>query len=118
MKLGLDEAELALVVAGFKPSASMYAPVAVGTATGLRRNELLALRVTDFNEEKKTLRIERALEQTKKFGIRFKPPETKRGYRTIDLDDGTVKILVAERAKCQRLLAGIHQRRFDADVRE
>jgi integrase len=59
---GLDEAELAQVIAGFKPSASMFAPVAVDAATGLRRNELLALRVTDFNEEKKTLKIERALE--------------------------------------------------------
>ncbi len=31
--------------------------------------------LTDLNEEKKTVRIERALEQTKKFGIHFKPPK-------------------------------------------
>jgi integrase len=100
---GLDEAQLKEVVAGFKTSASMYAPVAVDAATGLRRNELLALRLTDLNEEKKTLRIERALEQTKKFGIRFKPPKTKRGYRTIDLDDGTFEILMKEKERLQRL---------------
>jgi hypothetical protein len=34
----------------------------------------LALRWTDFDAEKKTLRIERAWEQTKKFGLRLKPP--------------------------------------------
>jgi hypothetical protein len=49
--------------------------------------------LTDLNEEKKTVRIERALEQTKKFGIHFKPPKTKRGYRTIDLDDGIFALL-------------------------
>jgi integrase len=41
------------------------------------------------------------------FGIRFKPPKTKRGFRTIALDDGTVAILAAERSKWLRLAAGI-----------
>ncbi|WP_197086818.1 site-specific integrase [Bradyrhizobium sp. LTSPM299] len=104
---GLDEKELAALVAGFRPSASMFAPVAVDAATGLRRNELLALRWSDLNEETKKVRIERALEQTKKFGIRVKPPKTKRGFRTIDLDDGTIGILLAERSRYQRLMAGI-----------
>jgi integrase len=75
--------------------------------TGARRGELLALRWTDLNTEKKTLRIERALEQDKKHGIRVKPPKTKRGYRTIDLDATTVALLVAERKCHQRLMAGI-----------
>jgi integrase len=44
-----------------------------------RRNELLALRWTDLDEEKKTLRIERAWEQTDKFGLRLKPPKTSAG---------------------------------------
>jgi integrase len=87
--------------------------VALAAACGARRNELLALRWTDLDAEKKRLRIERALEQTKKFGIRVKPPKTKRGYRTIDLDDSTLGILLAERAKCQRLISGIPA---DADI--
>jgi integrase len=68
---------------------------------------LLALRWTDLDPVAKKLRIERALEQTKKFGIRVKPPKTKRGFRTIDLDDSTVNILLIERGKYQRLMAGI-----------
>jgi len=90
---GLTETELARLIAGFKPS-SIYPIVVLAAATGARRNELLALRWSDLDADKKTLRIERALEQTKKFGIRIKPPKTKRGFRTIDLDDGTIAVLL------------------------
>jgi integrase len=103
---GLSEAELAALVAGFKPS-SLYPIVALAAATGARRNEILALRWTDLDLEKKTLRIERAWEPTKKFGLRLKPPKTARGLRTIDLDEGTVTLLVALRETHQRLSAGI-----------
>jgi integrase len=81
--------------------------VALATASGARRNELLALRWSDLDTEGKTLRIERAWEQTKKFGLRLKPPKTKRGLRTISLDDGTIKTLLAERGRHQRIHAGI-----------
>jgi integrase len=104
---GLDEAELAALVAGFKPSASHYPVVATAAATGARRNELLALRWPDLDEGKKTLRIERAWEQTKKFGLRLKPPKTRRGLRTISLDAATVTMLIAERATHLRIQAGI-----------
>ncbi|MEH2501558.1 integrase [Bradyrhizobium sp. AZCC 1578] len=104
---GLEETELAALIAGFKASSSLFCIVALAAASGARRNELLALRWTDLDIEKKKLRIERALEQTKKFGIRIKPPKTKRGFRTIDLDDATLAILLVERAKHQRLLSGV-----------
>jgi integrase len=103
---GLDEAQLAALIAGFKRS-SLFSVVALAAATGARRNELLALRWTDLDPDKKTLRIERAWEQTKKFGLRLKPPKTKRGFRTIELDDGTINILLAERRSYQRFQAGI-----------
>jgi len=101
---GLEETELAVLVAGFKPS-SLYPVVALAAATGARRNELLALRWNDLDAQKKTLRIERAWEQTKKFGLRLKPPKTKRGLRTISLDDTTISMLVAERERHQRIQA-------------
>jgi integrase len=101
---GLDEAELATLVAGFRPS-PLFPIVALATASGARRNELLALRWSDLDTV--GLRIERAWEQTKKFGLRIKPPKTKRGLRTISLDDGTVKTLLAERERHQRIHAGI-----------
>jgi len=103
---GLSETELAALVEGFKQS-SIYPVVQLAAACGARRNELLALRWSDVDWSKKTLRIERQLEQTKKFGVRVKSPKSKRGFRTIDLDDATVAMLRAEHAKHQRWLAGI-----------
>lgn len=103
----LDEGQLAELVAGFRPSATMYAPVAVDAATGARRNELLAFRWTDLDVEAKALRVQRALEVTKKFGTRLKPPKTERGKRTIALDDATMGILLKERDRHLRMLAGV-----------
>lgn len=103
---GLEEAELAALIAGFK-SSTLYPVVALAAASGARRNELLALRWSDLDASTKTLRFERALEQTKKFGIRVKPPKTKRGLRTIDLDDAIIGVLLAERERHQRFVAGI-----------
>jgi integrase len=112
---GLDEAELARLIAGFEPS-SLYPVVALAAATGARRNELLALRWTDLDAEKKTLRIRRAWEQTKKFGLRLKPPKTKRGLRTIDLDDATVAMLLKEMERHQRIAAGIPDSAVGVDL--
>ncbi|MBR1249182.1 site-specific integrase [Bradyrhizobium sp. AUGA SZCCT0169] len=103
----LEQADLATLVTGFRASATMYAPVAVDAATGARRNELLAFRWTDLDVEKKTLRVERALEMTKKFGIRVKLPKTKRGLRTIALDDVSLTILLEEKERQLRIYAGI-----------
>lgn len=103
---GLTEVELAALIGGFKTS-TIFPIVALAAATGARRNEILALRWSDLDTEKKTLRIERAWEPTKKFGLRLKPPKTARGLRTIDLDDATVAMLVCVRETLQRLAAGI-----------
>jgi len=93
---GLTETELAALITGFK-SSTIFDIVVLAAATGARRNEILALRWTDLDTEKKTLRIERAWEPTKKFGLRLKPPKTARGLRTIDLDDATVVAAQAAR---------------------
>lgn len=103
---GLTEAELATLISGFK-SSSIFPIVVLAAATGARRNEILALRWTDLDTEKKTLRIERAWEPTKKYGLRLKPPKTARGLRTINLDDGTISVLIKERETHQRLSAGV-----------
>ena len=104
--VALDETELATLVNGFEPS-SLYPIVALTAATGARRNEMLAFRWSDFDAAKKTIRVERALEVTKKFGIRYKPPKTWRGLRTIALDDGSASLLLKQRETHQRLLAGL-----------
>lgn len=60
-------------------------PIAVlGLATGMRRGEMLALRWGDINFDAGKVRVERSLEQTKA-GLRFKPPKTKKGRRSISI---------------------------------
>jgi integrase len=81
--------------------------VVLAAGTGMRRNELLALRWTDLDTEKKTLRIERAWEQTKKYGLRLKPPKTRRGLRTIGIDDALIALLLKEKERHQRIKASI-----------
>jgi integrase len=103
---GLDETELATLIAGFTTS-SLYPVVALAAATGARRNELLALRWTDIDFDEKTIRIDRAWEQTKMFGLRLKPPKTRRGLRTIEVDDSTITVLRCEKARCQRIMTGV-----------
>jgi len=72
--------------------------------TGCRRNEGLALRWGDLDAAKKTLRIERALEETKVHGLRFKGPKKKDHKRTITIDDDLIAVLAAEREKHQRIV--------------
>jgi integrase len=84
--LALDADELRKVVEGFRGTA-LFEIVAVAGLTGARRNEILALRWTDFDTSERSLRIERALEETKEAGLTFVPPKTKRGLRTFVIDD-------------------------------
>jgi integrase len=103
--IALDEADLTKLVTGFK-SSSIFALVALIAATGMRRNEALALRWSDLDVEKKTIRIERAWESTSK-GMTLKGPKTERGLRTIDLDDGIVALLLKQKEQQQRKRAGV-----------
>jgi integrase len=87
---------------------TIYPILALGLATGARRGELLALRIKDFNSENSTVRIERALEQTKG-QLRFKAPKTKHGKRTVMIPPPIVAELKAHIMKVQerRLLLGM-----------
>ena len=105
--VALSEPDLKTLVTGFKPLTSIYPIVALTAAIGARRNEVLAFRWVDFDSDKKTIRMERALEVTKKFGTRYKPPKTWRGLRTVALDDGSVAMLLQLREAHQRLCAGV-----------
>jgi integrase len=67
--------------------AALFALISVAAFTGARRNEILALRWSDLDDDAQTLRIERALEVTKKYGARFKGPKKERHKRTIRIDD-------------------------------
>jgi integrase len=60
---------------------------------GLRLGEVLALRWSNVDLDRKVLRVVEALEQTKRFGIRFKTPKSKAGTRDITLPDILVDAL-------------------------
>ena len=53
-----------------------------------------------------TLRIERSLEESKQ-GTRFKEPKRASHKRTIQIDDPLIRVLLAEREKHLRIVAGI-----------
>ena len=102
----LDEDQLRDVVQGFRNSAH-FPFVAVAAFTGARRNEILGLQCVDLNVAHKTLRIERAVEDTKKFGLRLKEPKNARHKRTIAIDDDLAALLSAEIEKLKHIVAGV-----------
>jgi integrase len=104
--VALDDEQLRKLLTGFKAH-PLHAIVATAAFTGARRNEVLALRWSDLDVQKKTLRIERALEETNAHGIRFKGPKSEKHKRTITIDDDLLTLLIAEREKHLRLVAGV-----------
>jgi len=66
-------------------SRSLYLIAALGLATGMCRNELLALHWQDVDLDAASLTVNLSLEYIRKHGLRFKAPKTKRGRRTITL---------------------------------
>jgi integrase len=104
--VALDDNQLRKLVQGFKGS-PLFAVVSTAAFTGARRNEILALRWSDLDPQKKELRIERAIEDTKTHGIRFKGPKKESHKRTITIDDDLLALLLAEREKHLRIVAGV-----------
>jgi integrase len=104
--IALDDDQLRTLVRGFKGSA-LFPIVSVAAFTGMRRNEVLALRWSDLDVQNKTLRVERSIESTLKHGLRFKGPKTERSKRTIIIDDGLIALLLSVKDRHLRLKAGV-----------
>jgi integrase len=96
----------------------LYLIASLGLATGMRRNEMLALRWRDVDLDGARLTVAQALEQTKAHGIRIKSPKTKHGRRTISLPAHIVAELRQHwRAQQeQRLALGLGRAGDDAPV--
>jgi integrase len=69
--------------------------------TGCRRGEVLALRWKDVNWSGSRACIERSVEKTKKGGLRFKSPKTKKGRRNVSISPWLLAELRAHRARQQ-----------------
>jgi integrase len=102
----LEADHLRALVQGFRGS-SLFPIVAVAAHTGARRGEILALRWDDLDVAAKTLRIERAVDETSAHGLRIKDPKTERGKRTIRIDDDLIALLLTERDRHLRIVAGV-----------
>jgi integrase len=84
-------------------SSSLYLPCLVGFTTGLRRGELLALKVGDLEGDR--LHVRHSLEQSSQ-GLRMKAPKTTAARRTLPLLPMTVDALAKQRrARSQAKLA-------------
>jgi integrase len=104
--VALDETQLRKLIVGFSDH-PLHAIVNVAAFTGARRSEILALRWEDFDPEARTLRIERSIEHTRRAGLQIKGPKSERGKRTIEIDAGLATLLLAERDRALRLVAGV-----------
>jgi integrase len=102
----LDRDQMRALLEGFRGS-FLFPIVATLALTGARRSEVLALQWKDLDVANKTLRIERAIEQTLKYDLAIKEPKTKRGKRTIAIDDDLIALLCSEREKLLRVYVGV-----------
>jgi integrase len=103
--IALEQEKIAALVEGFRGS-TLFDLTFLVAFTGVRREEALALRWSDFDPSAKTLRIERALGYTPKFGLQFKVPKSKRSRRTVTIDDTLVALLRRMRERYQRIVVG------------
>jgi len=86
----------------------LYPVAALALGSGMRRGELCGLSWGALDLDFGTIRVERSLEETAR-GLRFKPPKTRHGYRTISLAATTIEVLRAHRRQQleYRLLLGL-----------
>ena len=73
----IDQAETAWLLCAAEGT-RLYIPIMLAVAAGLRRGEILPLQWTHVNLTTGAMRIQRAVEETKQFGIRFKEVKGKR----------------------------------------
>ena len=114
----LTPAQIQAVLDTLRDQPLLYPIVATALGTGLRRSELLALRWSDIDLDRATLRVGRALEQTTRGGLVFRQPKTRHGKRSISLPPSTVTVLREHRVTQleQRLTLGLGKAPTDALV--
>jgi len=89
----------------------LYIPLLLAVSTGMRRNEILALRWADVDLDAGRLSVRQNLEKSKS-GVAFKAPKTAKGRRPIDLSPSVVAALrrhYGEQARMRRLLGARYQ---------
>jgi integrase len=106
----LDEEHVAQLLTLAKGT-SLYVPILLAVAAGLRRGEILAVRWNDIDLDRGTLAVRQSLEQTKA-GLQFKQPKTQKGRRVVTLPSLVLDALrhhKAEQAKVRLKLGTGYQ---------
>ena len=83
--------------------------------TGLRESEVLALKWSDLDWVKQSLKVERQLERPHGEGVQFSAPKTAFGKRSIKLGSKTIEVLRNhyKRQQTERIAAGEAWKEFD-----
>jgi integrase len=110
----LTRAQVRTVLESLK-GRTLYPIVALALGSGARRGELLALRWSDLDLDKGTLRIERAVEQTKQ-RIAIKGTKTRHGRRSLTLPAVTLDALREHWNETQRLYLALGRGRVSKDA--
>jgi integrase len=95
---------------------TLFPIVSLALGSGARRGELMALKWSDLDLDRGTLRIERAVEQTKQ-GMAIKGTKTKYGRRLLMLPAITLDVLRAHWNETQRLYLVLGRGRVRAQER-
>lgn len=95
--LNVDERRIKLLLEATKGT-RLEMPVLVAAMTGVRRGELLALRWQGVDFEHKRLVVSESLEETQRFGLRFKSPKSGR-VRVIPIADDLLDPLSSHKAQ-------------------
>jgi integrase len=96
-RLDVDERRITMLLEATKGT-RLEVPVVVAALTGVRRGELLALRRQDVDFDRKRLVVSESLEETQKFGLRFKAPKSGK-VRVIPIADALLHVLSAHKAQ-------------------
>jgi integrase len=93
----LDESEAAKLLQTAKES-PIYVAVNIALLTGLRRGEILALRWSDIDWQRRLISVRQAIVQTKD-GLKFKEPKTRTSKRTVSIGQTLIEVLKKHRTQ-------------------
>ena len=93
----LDEDEAAKLLQTAKES-PIYVAVIIALLTGLRRGEVLALRWSDIDWQRRLISVRQAIVQTKD-GLRFKEPKSRTSKRTVSISQTLIEVLKKHRTQ-------------------
>lgn len=87
---------------------AVYPLAVLAAGTGMRRGEMLALRWGDIDFESKSVRVLRAVEETKAHGVRIKDrPKNKSSVRIIGVDSELLNVLRRHKATQAEVALGL-----------